>query len=768
MRKLICTTLSMLLFSNVIFAQQEEQEKKDNEDNEEPPYILSLEELMDITVVTASNKDEQLSKAPATIIVITNEEIQERGYLELYDVLNDLPGFDLSRAFGDDDYYGYVRGYRKTTSDQMLLMIDGIIMNHLYNNNMNAYSQYPMANIKQIEIVYGPASAIYGPNAFSGVINIITKKDGESDVRISAGQNNTNIIDMHLSKKTEDLMVNFTGRLYQSDGHDFSGRTSMMEEELFTDPYLWGAFAQTNFTGYNSPSASNFIHPTISFKGLTVGHIGFFHESGLGSEFAGGTSLNAGTWQFKENTTYAKYETGTEDFTSKTLIKYRRSDIPGSSTFLWRWLSQGVDSLTLDPGDQFVLNGSDTVTNNSGNSQDYITDINYQYAEYWQANNASYSLFQDFAYTPNDDLTINFGLKYERRVLNRDYVINTSEVAHTYLYEVEDINRNNPLNPAVTGSFPFPDRPDDATIDQHNHNTLVDRGAYVQARWDIMSDLTFFGGLRYDYNSVWKEVISPRIGLVYKPVPGLVTKAFYGTAFLEPSARILYGGWQGSLSNDNLVPEKMRTLEVSGSYTKGNFSGGINAFYNTAPDAIGEGDGDVPINLGERRMIGAELNGKFLIRNYSSFLSRFRSDLYVSYINSEEDLAGNGDFVETGNMAPIKVRFILTAYLMDNLVVSLQNRYISEIKTVSTNPLGTIDAHFVSDANIQYKNLFTDGLSFGVKIYNWMNVDYFHPGYRNGDAGEQGVNYALLNTSWYSSRLPQPERTIMFNLGYTF
>ena len=100
---------------------------------------LSLEELLSVEVVSASNKAELLNRAPATVIVITEEEINERGYFELYDVLNDLPGFDMSRAFGDDNYYAYVRGYRKTTSDQMLLMIDGIIMNHLYNNNMNGF-----------------------------------------------------------------------------------------------------------------------------------------------------------------------------------------------------------------------------------------------------------------------------------------------------------------------------------------------------------------------------------------------------------------------------------------------------------------------------------------------------------------------------------------------------------------------------------------------------------------------------------------------------
>ena len=100
--------------------------------------------------------------------------------------------------------------------------------------------------------------------------------------------------------------------------------------------------------------------------------------------------------------------------------------------------------------------------------------------------------------------------------------------------------------------------------------------------------LTIFAGLRYDHNSVWKEVWSPRVGIVAEPMDGLIAKAFFGTAFLEPSSRILYGGWSGSLSNEDLIPEKMRTFEVSANYIKGDFAIGLNGFFNTAPDAIGQ------------------------------------------------------------------------------------------------------------------------------------------------------------------------------------
>jgi outer membrane receptor for ferrienterochelin and colicins len=745
-------------------------------------FTLSLEDLMKVKVTTASNKDEELGKAPATIIVITEEEINERGYFELYDVLNDLPGFDLSRAFGDDNYYAYVRGYRKTTSDQMLLMIDGIIMNHLFNNNMNAYAQYPLQNIKQIEIVYGPASAIYGPNAFTGVINLITKKEGISSVQTTFGQNNTSNIDIHLSQKIDDFTLNFSGRLYESDGPDLEGRTSAITNEVLSNPYYWGDFAKTDFTGYKSPIRSNFSNTSVGYKGLSVGWINFFYESGLGAEFHGGTSLNSGTWQFKENTFYGRYEGTVGKLSSKTLLKYRRSDIPGSSSFLYRGLITRnvdgypkprpyVDTVHLAPGEMITnINGNQTVTNNSDEDKTYYIQRFYQRAEYWQATNASFSFFQDFTYTANDNLVINFGLKYDRRFLNRDYKRIRNQYTKDYVYDSLDIERLNPLNDAIVAGTPFafPDRPDDSTIDQENHNMITDKGIYVQAQYSPSDIITITGGLRYDYNSVWKGVVSPRIGLVIEPVSGLIGKLFFGTAFLEPSARVLYGGWSGSLSNDKLEPEKMRTFELSLAYTKNYYSFGLNGFYNIAPDAIGQDSNNVPVNLGSRRMFGGELNGKILLRNIATSFNKLRGDLYISYIKSQEDLGDTGDFTNTGNMAPIKIKAIITGTFWNNFSVSFQNRYISEIETVSTNPIRNIDGWFVTDTFIQYNDLLIKGLSVGCKIYNVFNADYFHPGYRNADAGEGSVYHALVDTYWYNSRLPQPERTFLFNMRYKF
>jgi outer membrane receptor for ferrienterochelin and colicins len=716
---LIYFLLLFIIASPAAFAQ----EGTVDDISEQDLFEMSLEDLMKINITSASNTEESLNRAPATIIIISAKDIEERGYIEMYDVLNDLPGFDLSRAYGDDNYYLYARGYRKETSDQMLLMVDGMSMNHLYSNNMNLFAMYPLTNVKQIEVVYGPASAIYGPNAFAGVINIITKKEGKSTVSIHYGQDNTQVADVNYLKSFEDLKISLTGRFYDTDGHDLSDRTPAIDSRLYNDTLLWGPFSNTDFMGYKSPIQSHFFSGNVNYKGLTVGFINFLYESGYGAEWPGDKVLNAKSWGFDEMTYYAKFEdelgisTLDNPIHSKTLLKFRKSGHPSSSLFLERY-SGGVD------------------------------------ASYWTTTNQAVSFFQDFSYTHKDFLSVNAGVKYERRTLQGSY-------AAPY----------GPFFPSDSVSdYPFPDVPD-REITQDNHFMMQDWGAYAQIKVSPFEQLDVIAGLRYDKNSIFGDVFNPRLGLVYEPMEGLITKFFYGQAYLEPTARILYGGWQGSLSNVDLKPERIRTFEWSAAYAKGNLSNSVNVFYNQGYDVIAGAE-----NIGERRMFGAEYALKYYANDVAPFLHRLKADLYVSYLESEEDLDDGEGWKPTGNMAPIKVKTVITGYFTKNLSLSLQNRFVDEIETVESNPIDKIDAHFVMDAFVTYKNLGFDGLSLGMKVYNVFNTEYFHPGYRDASAGEDFVFNAngQLDTAnsgsqgWYNSRLPQPGTTVMFNLRLTF
>lgn len=125
-----------------------------------------------LTVTSVSKFEETLDEAPASIYVVTAKEIENRGYLDIEQVFHDLPGFSVSKSNGPAYSLIYSRGYRSTLNDKFLLLIDGIEENDLNSDNAIINRQIPLSNIKQIEVIYGPSSTMYGANAFSAVINI--------------------------------------------------------------------------------------------------------------------------------------------------------------------------------------------------------------------------------------------------------------------------------------------------------------------------------------------------------------------------------------------------------------------------------------------------------------------------------------------------------------------------------------------------------------------------------------------------------------------
>ena len=132
-------------------------------------FDLSLEELMDLQVQTASKVKQNLNETPAATYVVTEYMIKAHGYHNLEEILHDLPGFDFNKSYGINYSTIFMRGYRSDNSDRFLLMFDGIPENDIWKQTTWISRQYPVSDIKQIEVVYGPASALYGTNAFSGI-----------------------------------------------------------------------------------------------------------------------------------------------------------------------------------------------------------------------------------------------------------------------------------------------------------------------------------------------------------------------------------------------------------------------------------------------------------------------------------------------------------------------------------------------------------------------------------------------------------------------
>jgi outer membrane receptor protein involved in Fe transport len=206
----------------------------------DPPQLLQLVSRLQrsgVAVISSVSKTvESLREAPATVLVVTSEEIERRGYLDLEALLHDLPGFDISRGTGARYANFYQRGYRSPGNDRTLFLVDGVEESDLWSNAVYLSRQYPLSNIDKVEIVYGPSSTMYGPNAFAGVINIITKspdqlldtpegtKDFAATVRAGGGSWATRYFDTTIAGRRGDkISYSLTARTYDSDEWDRSG-----------------------------------------------------------------------------------------------------------------------------------------------------------------------------------------------------------------------------------------------------------------------------------------------------------------------------------------------------------------------------------------------------------------------------------------------------------------------------------------------------------------------------------------------------------------
>ena len=131
------------------------------------------------TVSIASRYEQPISQAPANVHVITDEDIRHSGATDLPTVLRRIPGLEVMQMNGAD-FNVSVRGGNQPFANKMLVMVDG---RSIYNDVQGSvyWKAIPVTlpEIKRIEVLKGPASSIYGFNAFDGIINIITKSPEE-------------------------------------------------------------------------------------------------------------------------------------------------------------------------------------------------------------------------------------------------------------------------------------------------------------------------------------------------------------------------------------------------------------------------------------------------------------------------------------------------------------------------------------------------------------------------------------------------------------
>ena len=152
---------------------------------------LKIEDLMNIDVTSASKKEQKLSKVPAAIFVITQEDIHRSGATNIPDLLRMVPGLDVAQI-NPSIWAISARGFNGEYSNKLLVLIDGrTVYTPIFSGVFWDAQDVPLDSIGRIEVIRGPGATVWGTNAVNGVINIITKSAEETQSAIATAAGGT-------------------------------------------------------------------------------------------------------------------------------------------------------------------------------------------------------------------------------------------------------------------------------------------------------------------------------------------------------------------------------------------------------------------------------------------------------------------------------------------------------------------------------------------------------------------------------------------------
>ena len=274
---------------------------------------LSLEEL--VTVSTASKRDEKISEAPSVITVVTRKEIEQYGGLTLHDILNRVPNLQVIGSTSQPSNNISIRaGTNQHYSNRILFLINGRPIRDTWGGGFTSVflTGFPISTIEHIEVIRGPGSVLYGTNAFSGVINVVTK-DAEDqnlyEASVTYGSFSRRQFEGRINYRGEDWSLVGAGKYTRASGDSFN---------VTDENGVSGSFSQSTDQNslYLEGQYKNF--DLTVFRGrLDEGHFGFQarlpqSQSDYKKAFIdlGYTQPLWEGWSAKTNITYNRFRKG--------------------------------------------------------------------------------------------------------------------------------------------------------------------------------------------------------------------------------------------------------------------------------------------------------------------------------------------------------------------------------------------------------------------------------------------------------------------------
>ena len=184
-------------------------------------YDLSLDQLMNLQISSATKSVESVTDIPSSIVIISRQTIQEQGWQSLEEILSNVPGMYMINDylwFGTDNFG--VRGFFSTGSfNTMVILVNGV------NQKEDWYNSFPLTKINvpveaidRIEIIRGPMSVVYGNSAFLGAINIVTDQNTGGGVKASVGDNGNYRTFARINGGNNSIFYTFNAAIYGSNG----------------------------------------------------------------------------------------------------------------------------------------------------------------------------------------------------------------------------------------------------------------------------------------------------------------------------------------------------------------------------------------------------------------------------------------------------------------------------------------------------------------------------------------------------------------------
>ena len=675
-------------------------------------------------VVTADRIDQPITEASANVIVITEEMIKERGYLDLKDVFNDLPGFDLStNIYGEFSTLIYQRGIGG--NNKLLLLLNGEKISSPSGKQFPYGNNVPLGNVERIEIVYGPGAVLYGHDAF-GIVNIITKsaeKLNSTHIHTSAGQ-----------FKTYDNWVNHGKRINQDISYSIFARSFITSGQELSSKYSSLSFIKTGYSNspdvrnkYEDPVNDYNIDMALNIRDFSIS----FYRSYYHEQLSKGLIPNhyvynkEAYWGQTINKLSVKHEYSKNGFNLNSRFSLTQFEIEPEMN--WYYISE-TDYSTLKVHQYGKTNG---IKFEEKGHYTFSNDLNLMAG----------IIAEDITGLPIGDVT---GAPFDRNSLLQ-------------------------LNNFYNTQYP------QAVLSSQNY------GVFAQLKYPFKDKLHFTLGMRRDYNTIYKGVTTTRSSIVYKRNPGQVFKLLYGQAYIAPSYFHRYEAWftydYGHIQNPDLKPEKLITAEIvwTQQWLK-NMKTNISVYHNLVKNLIvrrlkGQislpghwGDPNPYVewydNFGELKSYGIDSQLDYwLSKNLKIYLNYSFIDGYTEH--PEQSYVGEKfDLFKTSKH---KVMAGATIKTPINISITPRVRWVSDIATRPENAKygrnnpytgkhERMPGYTLVDLNIVYSH---KNMDIHLLVNNLLNSRY----HTAGVASESSV---------YLPEVPQDLRRILVGVAYHF